>query len=208
MSLFAVSGWNAPAKVAASDVVNSRKRKRAAVAEEDAKVQAATVNIEKLMRKLQTGSTRLQRKEKKKENVHKLTKEVPNGGDVAKVNNKDLAQRQKSIKSSPANESKKKKRQENLKDTKFIVEKRATADTSRNHGESAVVKHETTAKGLTALQSTMKSSLEGARFRWEPLTRPKEGTDRLLGTLTNFSTSQRARTQQSWSKRIHLSLKM
>jgi len=166
MSLFAVSGWNAPSKVAASEVVNSRKRKRAAVAEEDAKVVTATINIEKLMRKLDTGGTRPQGKEKKKEKSHKASNEVSNGGGVAKTRKKDLVRQKKPIDVSPAKEGEKKKRQKSSKDAKRTVEKRGTEDTGKAHGDAPVTKHET-AKGLTALQATMKSSLEGARFRCE-----------------------------------------
>jgi ribosomal RNA-processing protein 8 len=181
MSLFAVSGWNAPSKVAVSDVVNSRKRKRAVVADEDAKVATATVNIEKLMRKLDTGGTRPRRKEKKKEKAHKASNEVSNSSGAAKLSKKDLAQRKKPTKGSPAKEGEKKKQQKSLKNAKPIVEKRETADTSKTHGDAPVRKHET-AKGLTALQATMKSSLEGARFRCETHICLIEGTDYLSDT--------------------------
>jgi ribosomal RNA-processing protein 8 len=181
MSLFAVSGWNAPSKVAASDVVNSRKRKRAAVAEEDAKVVTATINIEKLMRKLDTGDTRPQRKEKKKGQVHETSNEVSNGGGVSKPSRKDLAQRKKPTKVSPEKEGKEKKRKKSSKDTKHIVEKRETADTSKTHGGAPATRHETV-KGLTALQATMKSSLEGARFRCETHISLVEGTNGLSDT--------------------------
>jgi ribosomal RNA-processing protein 8 len=181
MSLFAVSGWNAPSKVAASDVVNSRKRKRAAVAEEDAKVVTATINIEKLMRKLDTGGTRPQRKEKKKRQAHEINNEVSNGVGVPKPNKKDLAQRKRPTKASPAKDGEEKKREKSSKDAKHIVEKRANADTGKTLGGAPVTKHET-AKGLTALQSTMKSSLEGARFRCETHICLVEGTDGLSDT--------------------------
>jgi ribosomal RNA-processing protein 8 len=191
MSLFAVSGWNAPSKVAASDVVNSRKRKRAAVAEEDAKVVTATINIEKLMRKLDTGGARPQRKEKKKGQVHETSDEVSNGGGVSTPSKKNPAPRKKPTKASPEKEGKEKKRKRSSEDAKRIAGK---TDTSKTHGEVPVTKHET-AKGLTALQATMKSSLEGARFRCETHICLVEGTDGLfrhINELLYKSTSEDA----------------
>lgn len=154
MSLFAVSGWNAPTKLATSDATMSRKRKRAAVAEEDSKVQAATINIEKLMKKLDTGDSRTPNVEQKKKEKPRVQNKASPGRNPPKAG-KNIVQSEPPILSSPVKESKKKQKR---------MQKDSRALTEASQEEMPGLKQEPT-KGLTALQSSMKSSLEGARFR-------------------------------------------
>jgi len=157
MSLFVVSGWNAPTKVAAAEVVNSKKRKRAVVADEDAKVQTATVNLEKLMRKLDTVDARTRTKGKKHEKETKGSRETLNSPAVLVKPSKEVKQQTKPSQVKETKQQPKKKKQN---DMKRVVEQVPT-----KRQAAAPVSKEEAPTGLTALQNSMKSSLEGARFR-------------------------------------------
>jgi len=140
-----------------------RKRKRAAVAEEDAKIQAATVNLEKLLDKLGDGDPNQRKKGKKQEKDHKANgKQLRDAAIAKQAPNEHVEKGKKPTKRPQVKE--KEWKWENEKDTKPVADNRPTSDRTKHDGDALVAKPELR-RGLTALQSSMKSSLKGAHFR-------------------------------------------
>lgn len=164
MSLFEVSDWNAPSQLASSSRP-AKKRKRSAVVDEDAKIQSASVNFEKLMKKLGDGESKREtgkanRKERSKVQVKHSN--AMNGISSGRES-KDDGQARKAEKtvqkeSQEPHEKMKKKRKEQQKKQKKVSE---TGD-----GPSPSKPAASQSNGLTPLQNSMKASLEGARFRY------------------------------------------
>ena len=117
------------------------------------------------MRKLENGDPKRKNRGKKKGKDHKTSSERPYGTVVAKATKKDVELGKKPTERPLMKEGKKKKRQKmNERDGKPIVENRSTSDQPKHHGDTVAAKPGPI-EGLTALQITMKSSLEGAHFR-------------------------------------------
>jgi hypothetical protein len=152
MSLFTVPGWSAPPELAGSGKPTNKKRKRSVVVEEDAKVQAATLNLEKLMKKLDTGNSEPKKQRKKKNGeVSRHVKKVSAGDN----GHGSQHQKQKGQIKDPKITSDINKAQQWRIKAKEMPEGVPKQPKPRNADSN----------GLTQLQSGMKASLEGARFR-------------------------------------------
>jgi ribosomal RNA-processing protein 8 len=155
MSLFTVPGWSAPERLSGSDKPTNKKRKRTVVVEEDAKVQAATLNLEKLMKKLDTANSEPKKQQKKKnsEVLARVKSQKVYAGDIG---HGSQHQKQKGQIKDPNITSDTNKSQQ-LR----IKAKEVPKSVSKQRPKSRTPDP----NGLTRLQSSMKASLEGARFR-------------------------------------------
>jgi len=179
MALFDVPGWTVP-DTPVSESTNPRKRKRPGKDED--KVQTASINFEKLMKKLDTPTTASQKTPSKKQ--RKRAKKDEHGvGQSEKragaphTHGKDAERPQQAAKHKEKGGSIQAKRAEptsrstpSKKTRNQSQEKQAASQSTQPHdtfpapeptGSSPKSKD-----GLTALQAGMKSSLDGARFRW------------------------------------------
>jgi ribosomal RNA-processing protein 8 len=187
MSLFPVSGWDAPSSPIALNS-NSKKRKRETVAEEDAKIRTATANIERLMRQLDTGSAHPENPERggrkdinkdsenriggKGKSTDKKRKGEGQTKDIEKRNKVQDTKKNKAEKEKgkTPDRSKKKKRVDvgdgHAPVASLLTSTPATDESDGKAIQSAKEKGTRAPSGLTALQNNMKASLEGARFRY------------------------------------------
>lgn len=152
MSLFEVAGWAvkaAPIREGAQQV--SKKRKRPS---NHSQLEAVEVNVEKLMAKMtnaNTAESSIQKSERKKRQKTNRQKQV-----------KGSAEETKERPPSPPRKAEKKKAETKTK-TKQAVDSASvlpskSKPTFEEPQENSYVK-------LTALQKSMKDSLDGARFR-------------------------------------------
>ncbi|CCM04867.1 uncharacterized protein FIBRA_07060 [Fibroporia radiculosa] len=169
MALFDVPGWTVPTAPVAGDT--SRKRKRKAEPQ-DEKVQSATINFETLMEKLEASQTDGQGSLRKKQKKQDKKGTTPQGSKGAAA--PDRAER-------PREGGKRREKRRNAPQAPGATESLATPARKGKKGEKE--KHSSEPpqaavparqadkvsqkpEGLTALQAGMKSSLDGARFRW------------------------------------------
>lgn len=169
MSLFEVPGWSVPS----APVQESKKRKRPSrAADGEDKVRGVEVNLDRLVAKMDAISGEAGGRKKKKAKREGREGEGaaaarPNGAGEGKKGRKDNGkgkgeERKPHSTTSAATPSSKK--------SKKAVQATAKTDPSPTLAESnrsakPKAKHGGASKDLTALQSGMKNSLEGARFR-------------------------------------------
>lgn len=162
MSFFEVPGWSVPTKPALDS--NSRKRKRPQPDDAD-KLQGAEVNFEKLMKKLHTDDSKTSDAPRTKSN--KKNKRA-RGGDKADhgkpVAKQQTGHQEKGSHERPHTAAVSPPPQKNKSSKKG----KAPASSPTSTPPTPSKKKNTPQKsngGLTALQSNMKSGLDGARFR-------------------------------------------
>ncbi|KAF9815553.1 hypothetical protein IEO21_04553 [Rhodonia placenta] len=158
MALFDVPGWGVPGAPVA-EAQNSRKRKRPSAPNGD-KVATATVNLEKLMRKLdpvgdtsRPVSTKNQRSKKAK--ARRTSPERPRKKEPPQKRTREETS------SSPHDPPSRKKTKKNANAKGESQGPAASMSAKPSKGAPPKSK-----EGLTVLQAGMKNSLEGARFRW------------------------------------------
>jgi ribosomal RNA-processing protein 8 len=149
MPLFEVPGWSMstdPVK----NATKSRKRKRSIEHDddEDDKLQAAQINLDKLMETLKGGDTNEKPKKKKqKSKKHDIGNSSDPKNNKEKKGGKDDLSSQKK-----PNDKKTKRKDESSIQTTAKLQKQADPSPGT--------------KGLTKFQNRMKHSLDGARFRY------------------------------------------
>ena len=166
MSLFEVPGWTVPETPLPGPPRGARKRKRHLETKFTEKLDSASVNVEKLIAKLGEehtagDHTKQRRKKSKVTVVEPITTEVPAGH--ARPNGKNGGGRREDegarLRSSAGGSSKRSKKvKEKAKHEKVQPEPAPPPKLQ--------VQRTGVSEGLTVLQSTMKHSLEGARFRY------------------------------------------
>ncbi|KAI0068911.1 hypothetical protein BV25DRAFT_1792756 [Artomyces pyxidatus] len=160
-ALFSVPGWTVPV---APVHEKSKKRKRLP-AEDSDKINLAAVNMEKLMKKLKDGSGAADDTRSRK----KKTKHAPSRAPPVEETG---AREQKGAVTEPTGSGRRKEKQ-----ARKDGEKRAGKQRRKSSAvpSTSTVKTQESSKQrypsqqdakLTALQSEMKQSLDGARFRW------------------------------------------
>ncbi|VDB96959.1 unnamed protein product [Peniophora sp. CBMAI 1063] len=191
MSLFEVPGWSVPS----APVQESKKRKRPSrAAEGDEKVRGVEVNLEKLVKKMDSISGEADGRKKKKakrEDGEGAANARSNGAGEGKKTRKDAGKAKEQVISealakqgekrtakaektqatapsqpesttpavAPLSKKAKKAARAAAKAEQPTPSREAKAPTTKKQNGGAF-------KDLTALQSGMKNSLEGARFRW------------------------------------------
>lgn len=167
MALFDVPGWGVPGAPVA-EAQNSRKRKRPSAPNGD-KVATATVNLEKLMRKLdpvgdtsRPVSTKNQRSKKAKGTAGQDKKTAPRRTSPERPRKKEPPQKRtrEETSSSPHDPPSRKKTKKNANAKGESQGPAASMSAKPSKGAPPKSK-----EGLTVLQAGMKNSLEGARFR-------------------------------------------
>lgn len=174
MVLFEVPGWETPKEGPATNTTKKRKRP---VHVDDSKVQAAHVNLEKLMKKLdkkddehesrrskkrkadgkEEGDRQKQpKKDKRKDQQQRVDKKL-HGESNHPGSSKDHA----STESSSKDNVKKGKRKSKLSSSQSPPE---PAHDNLKNAESSLAQQ--SSSQLTSLQENMKKSLDGARFRY------------------------------------------
>lgn len=161
MSFFEVPGWSVPTKPALDS--NSRKRKRPQPDDAD-KLQGAEVNFEKLMKKLHTDDSKTSDSPRTKSN--KKNKRA-RGGDKAD-HGKSVAKQQTGHQEKESQERPHAAVSPPPQKNKSSKKGKAPASSPTSTPPTPSKKKNAPQKsngGLTALQSNMKSGLDGARFR-------------------------------------------
>jgi ribosomal RNA-processing protein 8 len=167
MSLFEVPGWSVPATPVQSS--SSKKRKRSEP-ETDAKVQSATINVERLIAKLGQGDSG-QTKKKANKGKGKATvyaspdrpqEKSPKPQKKAWTADEAQSHKDSSRLAAVAGASRKGKN----KKSKGKEKPQQPAKPAEPLKKQGTLKEQASpAKGLTTLQANMKHSLDGARFR-------------------------------------------
>ena len=168
MPLFEVPDWNAPSSVQSTKPI--KKRKRSAY-DEEVRLGEADFNFEKLVKQLEGGST--SSKEKKKAHVEsnrseKKTERISSNADRHPESKKEKKAKKKSTKKpsklsedNKTTPSRKKRKKENKSEqTQAVTEDEPKPPTLSEKSKSSKQ------SGLTPLQSKMKATLDGARFRY------------------------------------------
>ena len=173
MPLFEVPDWNAPSSVQPSvqSAKPSRKRKRSA-SEEDMRLDKAAFNFEKLVKQLEGGST--SPKEKKKARNESLRSEKKAESASSKADRRPEAKKERKRKE----KEKPKERPSNTPEDNTVMPLKKKRQKDNKSEQTPVVaedkpkpqnlsKKSEPFKGhdLTPLQSKMKATLDGARFR-------------------------------------------
>ncbi len=175
MALFDVPGWSVPSDAQPTSTANAKKRKRPSGAGVD-KLHAAEINLDKLMKQLDQPVGQDSKRKKKgsrnssrgdgdsdKRHTHqndaggrpKPRKEPYTGSTAPQVDGK---RRAKQPVKSP------KKRDDTQQGKIHPLNDRRKADSRIEHSDN-VQESSSRNKNLTSLQSHMKSTLDGARFR-------------------------------------------
>jgi len=164
-ALFEVPGWSVPSKPVSDPSQNHKKRKRGQSGQTD-KIQAASTNIEKLIEKLGSKSDAAEGQPKKKQKARgnsKPSTSSPKPGSSLQSKRKPRVVEENETRplSMPQDGDKAifgKKKQKQRRES--------TGHDASEVGSSKKAKTGASDKGLTSLQENMKSSLDGARFRW------------------------------------------
>lgn len=172
MALFEVPGWTVPTE----PVVVSKRRKRPSHAGgTDGKPQAAPVNVEKLMKKLETapsqGSAKKDRQKRKRPGLDILESETANNtaSSSLAVQLEDEKRKHLALDSALARSKILPESTEPQKKRK----RKACQDADEKPAPAVIVEPVTSGQqpqpaipGMTALQAKMKQQLGGARFRY------------------------------------------
>jgi ribosomal RNA-processing protein 8 len=214
MPLFEVPGWDVPSSVQHSvkSTKSSKKRKRYAY-DEDGRLDEAAFNFEKLVKRLEGGSTPSEKKKTYDESI-KLKKmaevallktgRYAEGKKETKGNQKSKEEPSKTSEDNqmapPKKKQKKKKKSEQTRVAAPDEPKLPRLSKKTKSPEGF---------GLTPLQSKMKATLDGARFRYaSPKARSKNHQRYvILDTLMRSYTSQRVPMHRSLSRTILNSLR-
>ncbi|KAL4241197.1 Ribosomal RNA-processing protein 8 [Abortiporus biennis] len=168
MALFEVPGWIVPS----APVTTNKKRKRpSAAGDSNEKIHSAQVNMDKLMSKLAdsahgTGDTpqKKKKKPKLKRTATESTNEAGSSSPVRETSHKPIKPKNsgtKSHKETSEADPKSGQKQKGSKEKKKPADLQATEKSApKQKGKGK------TEDGLTAMQASMKNSLDGARFRW------------------------------------------
>lgn len=168
MSLFEVKDWDvpSPAGMASSVPKSSKKRKRPA--NDAGKIHSAQVNVEKLMRKVETGGFRSRNEQKKgrrkgrTEDTYMLnTASNPGAKLQTRGQTKDKnSETEVKLASNNANPPHPKRAKKKSSRTQSPIDDALSLRQKKNLNRATEP-----STGLTSLQASMKDNLEGARFR-------------------------------------------
>ncbi len=174
MPLFEVPDWNAPSSVQSSvqSAKPSRKRKRPAY-EEDMRLGKAAFNFEKLVKQLEEGgSTSPKEKKKARSEIRKSEKKAESASSKADRRPEGKKERKGKGKEKPKERPsstteddtvmplKKKRQKENKSEQTPVVAEDKPKPQNLSKKSKPFKEHD-----LTPLQSKMKATLDGARFR-------------------------------------------
>ncbi|KAG8798586.1 25S rRNA (adenine645-N1)-methyltransferase [Serendipita sp. 398] len=164
--MFEVSDWNTPSVPVVSSNSGSRKRKRATAANEDKKVQEATMNLEKLVMGLDKYVPKKQKPGNQGDHISNkiaaISSTATNSTSTRKNKGKEVKQ-SKNGTPRQTNSSSKVHTKDNKYRTKQRKEPSAEPRAESSNSSNSKPKESV---GLTQLQNSMKNSLEGARFRY------------------------------------------
>ncbi|KAI0080656.1 hypothetical protein K474DRAFT_1657462 [Panus rudis PR-1116 ss-1] len=182
MALFEVPGWTVPAAPVAS-ASPPKKRKRSESTTNDDKLHTAAVNVEKLIASLDNGDGNANERKSKKQKRVRKPKQQPVKADgegthepVGPSSEARPPKPKKNKKQSPkadvssssaaqiSNEQPQLKRQKAPAKKSAAGAPASPSKSAPEEGSSKAPQEEK--EGLTALQSKLKHSLDGARFRW------------------------------------------
>ena len=169
MPLFEVPDWNAPLSSVQS-TKPSKKRKRSAV-EEDVRLGEAAFNFEKLVKQLEGGSASPKEKKKARSQVPKSEKKTESassksgwrleGKKERKENRKSKEKPSKISEDNTVVPPKKKRKKENKSEQSPVVTEDKPKPQNLSKRNKSLKETD-----LTPLQSKMKVTLDGARFRY------------------------------------------